>query len=148
VQIHRGIPEIGSEFADGKHRLLIIDDQSSECNEQVAQLFTRKSHHFSCSIILLTQNIFLANPWFRTISLNAHYIVIFKAPRSKDQISVIARQCYPQNTKFFQQSYDDCCSEPYSYMLLDLTQGCPEQLRIRSKIFPDDTPNTVIYTPV
>lgn len=85
IKFVRGIPDVTEGFNDGKHRLLVIDDQAADCGDEVVTLFTRMSHHFSISVILLTQNIFLSTPGFRTMSLNAHYLVLFKAPRSMDQ---------------------------------------------------------------
>lgn len=82
------------------------------------------------------------------MSLNAHYIVLFKNPRAKDQVSCLARQICPDNVKFFQESYADSCKEPHSYILLDMTQGCPEELRFRTKIFHDDLNCTTVYIPV
>lgn len=146
VKFCRGLPEI-AEFSDRKHRLLIIDDQASECGESIVSLFTRLSHHYNLSVIVLTQNIFLSNPSFRTMSLNAHYIVLFKAPRSMDQVACLGRQVCPANALFFKESYADSCSEPHSYFLLDLTQNCPDQLRFRAKIFPDDKKCTTVYIP-
>lgn len=146
-RIHRGIPNI-DEFTDKKHRLLIIDDQAAELGDSVVSLFTRLSHHFSVSVIVLTQNIFLNNPGFRTMSLNAHFIVLFKSPRAMDQVSVLGRQVVPGNIKFFQESYSDACREPHSYFLLDFTQNCPQELRFRSNIFPDDQDSTTIYLPL
>lgn len=139
-----GLPEITNKFSDGKNRLLIIDDQASEANEEVSLMFTRQSHHFNLSVILLTQNLFSSNPFFRTISLNSHYLIIFKSPRNQDQVRFLSRQIYPTKSKFFIDSYSDCCSKPYSYFLIDLTQKCEENLRLRTKIFPDDQ-CTIIY---
>lgn len=148
IRFHQGIPDI-NDFEDKKHRLLIIDDQASECGESIVALFTRLSHHFNCSVIVLTQNIFLSKPSFRTMSLNSQYIVLFKAPRSMDQVACLARQLCPGNVKFFQQSYADSCFQPHSYFLIDLTQSCDEELRFRSNIFPDDDKNcTTIYIPI
>jgi hypothetical protein len=146
VKFVHGIPSL-EQFNDGQHRLLIIDDQASDCGEEVVALFTRLSHHYLISVILLTQNIFLSTPGFRTMSLNAHYIVLFKAPRSMDQIACLARQICPSNSKFFQEAYADSCAEPHSYFLLDLTQQCPDNLRFRSNIFPNDSKCTTIYVP-
>lgn len=146
VKFIRGIPNLEA-FNDGHHRLLILDDQAADCGDDVVALFTRLSHHYSLSVILLTQNIFLSTPGFRTMSLNAHYIVLFKAPRSMDQIGCLARQVCPNNAKFFQESYTDSCLDPHSYFLVDFTQKCPENLRYRSKIFPKDAKCTTIYVP-
>ena len=35
----------------------------------------------------------------RNISLNIHYIILFKNPRDSQQISTLARQMYPGNSR-------------------------------------------------
>lgn len=147
IIFHRGIPDV-QDFKDGRRRLLIIDDQIQECLDDAVALFTRGSHHYNISVIVLTQNIFFANPGFRTMSLNAHYIVVFKNPRALDQVSYMGRQICPNNAKFFLESYIDSTREPHSYFLMDMTQSCDDQLRFRSKIFPDDENCTTIYVPL
>lgn len=144
INVFEGIPSVAG---DSRPRLLIIDDQMQECGEEVMTLFTRGSHHFNISVIVLTQNIFISNPCFRTISLNAHYIILFKNPRALDQITVLARQICPTNMKFFQEAYEDSCREPHTYILLDMTQACKDEMRFRTKIFPDDDNSTTIYLP-
>ena len=44
---------------------------------------------------------FCQGKFSRTISLNTNYLILFKNPRDNNQISVLARQMYPGNTKFF-----------------------------------------------
>lgn len=145
-RVHRGIPNF-EVFNDKKHRLVVIDDQAAEIGDDVVAMFTRGSHHYFVSVICLTQNIFLSNPKFRTLSLNAHILIIFKAPRGRDQIACLGRQVCPTNVKFFQEAVADAHHEPHSYLLLDMTQGCPESLRFRSKIFPTDPEKTIVYVP-
>lgn len=147
VILYKGIPDFES-FSDARPRLLIIDDQIQECGDEIVALFTRGSHHFNVSVIVLTQNIFVSTPGFRTMSLNAHFIVLFKNPRAMDQVSCLARQICPDKAKFFQESYADSCKEPHSYFLLDMTQSCDEKLRFRSRIFPDDKGCTTVYVPI
>lgn len=122
VVIFKGIPNFEG-FTDKKPRLLIIDDQANSCNGSISQLFTRGSHHYNISVIVLAQNVFTANPHFRTMSLNSHYIVAFKNPRGKDQMSVLARQICLTDYKFFLESFEDSCHEPHTYFLLDMTQS-------------------------
>lgn len=144
VKFFKGIPSF-EEFEDKRPRLVVIDDQIQECGDEVVALFTRGSHHFNASVILLTQNIFFAKKGFRTMSINSHYLVLFKAPRTRDQVSCLGRQICPENITFFQESYEDSCSEPHSYILLDMTQKCNEDFRYRSKIFPTDPDCTIVY---
>jgi len=44
-------------------------------------MFTKISHHRNVSVVYLTQNVFDKNKYARTISLNAHYLVLIKNPR-------------------------------------------------------------------
>jgi hypothetical protein len=68
--------------------------QSSK-DKRIAELFIKGSYHRNLSIILIVQNIFHQGKEMRNISLNAHYIVLFKSPRDKQDISMLARQINP-----------------------------------------------------
>ena len=63
--------------------LAILDDLMSQCSndQRVSDLFTRGSHHRSISVLYLTQNLFPPGKLSRTISLNSHYMLIFRNPR-------------------------------------------------------------------
>ena len=82
------------------------------------------------------QNVFNKGKENRTISLNSHYIVLFKNPRDASQITHLAKQMYPGNIKFMQEAFHDATSDPHGYLLIDLKQDTPEHLRLRSRIFP------------
>lgn len=118
--------------------LIIIDDLLAETNSKVTKLFTKGSHHRNTSVIYITQNMFDKNKENRTISLNAHYMVLFKSPRDAAQVEHLARQMFPRNSKFMREAFADATSEPYSYLLVDLKPDTPEDLRLRSKIFPEE----------
>jgi len=60
---------------------VIIDDLMQETNEMVAYMFTKGSHHRNISVVFLAQKLFSKNNFARTMSLNAHYMVLFKNPR-------------------------------------------------------------------
>ena len=106
--------------------LLVIDDLMQETDETVANLFTKGSHHRNVSVVFLAQNLFPKNKFARTMSLNAHYIVLFKNPRDASQFANLARQMYPKQWQFAVEAYKDATREPYSYLLLDLR---PERTR-------------------
>jgi len=90
------------EDIDGKEPvLLIVDDLMQETDQSVAILFTKGSHHRGVNIIFLAQNLFPKNKFARTISLNAHYMVLFKNPRdashckpSEADVSGILEVCH------------------------------------------------------
>lgn len=134
-------------FADKKPRLVVLDDMMRESDESVVDLFTKHSHHLSASVIFICQNIFHKGKGQRDISLNSHYIVAYKSPRDRSQISTLARQISPGNAAYISEIFADATQVPYGYLLLDLTQTTPDHLRYRTKIFPDDVPHNVIYLP-
>jgi len=86
----------------------------SETNQLVANVFTKISHHRNVSAVYLTQNLFDKNKKKRTISLNAHYLVLFKNPRDATQFATLARQMYPNASKFAIEAYTDATSAPYA----------------------------------
>ena len=86
----------------------------------------------------LVQNLFHKNKESRTISLSSQYIVVFKNPRDASQMSHLARQMYPGRVEFVQEAFKEGTSVPYGYLLVDLKQDTPEDMRLRTTIFPDD----------
>ncbi|KAF4530470.1 hypothetical protein B566_EDAN014671, partial [Ephemera danica] len=86
--------------SDDKPRLLVVDDLMHEADKRVVDLFTKGSHHRNISVLFITQNLFHQKSGARDISLNAHYMVIFKNPRDAAQIGYLGRQITPENPKF------------------------------------------------
>ena len=118
----------------------------NESGNSVVNLFTKGSHHRNLSVFYLTQNLFHQGPGQRDISLNANYIVVFKNPRDRAQIKHLARQVYPENPLFLQESYLDATSRPHGYLVLDLKQSTSENYRIRTNIFSEHQPE-IFYLP-
>ena len=144
VVFHEGLPDI-SQF-DGQHKiLLILDDLMSETNDSVSNIFTKVSHHRNVSVMYLTQNLFYKSKQSRTMSLNAHYIVLFKNPRDAMQVSTLARQMYPGQNKFLVEAFKNATEKPFGYLLLDLKPDTDEKYRIRTNIFPDE--QQYVYVP-
>ena len=137
VTFIEGIPTM-HDWDTKTKRLVIIDDLMHEANDQVTKLFTKGSHHQNISVIYLVQNLFNKNKEQRTISLNSHYMVLFKNPRDASQITHLAKQMYPKNTKFVQEAFKSATEEAYGYLLIDLRQETPDHLRLRSTIFPPE----------
>ena len=120
-----------------KH-LIVIDDQMNDVDQRVSDIFTKYSHHKNMSVMLIVQNLFNKNKHQRTISLNTHYLVLFKNPRDKSQMMAMAQQMYPRNVKYFMDSYVSSTSSPHGYLLIDMKQSTPDILRLRTDIFPGE----------
>jgi len=110
VTFHQGLPNM-DDFDGCEPVLLVVDDLMNETHD----LFTKGSHHRNISIVFLVQNLFHKNKHIRTISLNAHYMVVFKNPRDASQFASLARQMYPTKSAFAVEAYKDATREPYSY---------------------------------
>ena len=81
--------------------LVIFDDMLGDKDETKIKLwFTRKGHHRNASVVYITQNLFQQSKASRTISLNAHYMVLFQSPRDKMQINTFKSTSSP--------TYDSC----------------------------------------
>ena len=147
VEFVRGLTEnvVSRENLSG-HTLLIIDDLSDSIDEKlIGALFTKISHHRFVSVCFLLNNLYyrgLKN--MRDISLNTHYLIIFKSPRDGGSIATIARQMYSKDYKYMIDAYNDATKEKYGYLLIDSKASTPDLIRLRTKIFPSETP--VVYT--
>lgn len=145
VTFVEGLPDV-SQF-DGKHRtLLILDDLMSESNDSVSNIFTKFSHHRNISVIYLSQNLFYKSKQNRTMSLNTHYMVLFKNPRDCSQVANLAKQMYPGRSKFLLESFKDATARPFGYLLIDLKPDTDDKYRVRTNIFPDDE-RQFVYVP-
>jgi len=148
IQFHEGLPtkEDVDQFADGQHNLIILDDLMSDIvkDENIQNLFTRGSHHKKLTILYLCQNAFCQGKCARTISLNCAYLVLFKNPRDIYQIKLMGRQIGLANT--LPEAYEDCMSEPYGYLVVDMSPRHTGLPRLCSHIFPGET--QVSYVPL
>lgn len=140
---HDRVAEVTESFKDRGGSIVIIDDFAHALNEEIERLFTVFSHHGNCALIFLSQNLFDKNKHFRTVSLNSQYITAFKNPRDRQQIAALARQLRPDNSKFIVDSYHKATQAPFSYLFFDNHQRTPEEIRIRSRILPHESPMLV-----
>ena len=139
IEFHQGIENPILESIQASERnLVVIDDLMSHAGEskRISKLFTEESHHRNLTVIFIVQNLFYQGKEMRTISLNAHYLVLYKNPRDKSQIRYLAHQIYPENSKFLSNVYDHATADPHTYLIVDLHPETPEQFRILTNIFP------------
>ena len=146
VTFYKGIPDSFDEVFDGSvPGLIVLDDLMTHVHsdERITRLFSVGSHHRNVSVFLIVHNLFHNGKEMRNISLNSHYIILFKNPRDKLQISTLARQMYPGNSQFLMESFYDATKEAHGYLLIDLKPTTEDQLRIRTGILPSD--KVVVY---
>ena len=110
IEFVKGIPtplEQDAYFNVNKRNLIVFDDQMIDAgkDKRIVNLFKRGSHHRNLSVIYIVQNLFHQGKGSRSISLNSHYLVLFKNPRDKLQVLTLAKQMYPGHTEFFLRSF-------------------------------------------
>ena len=140
------IPGVNIIYLDGlpskddlssiKPNLVILDDLMEELanSKSLANLFVKVSHHMNISVIFIVQNLFHQGSQMRTVSLNSHYMILMKNPRDQSQISHLARQLYPTNSKYFIEAFHDATSDRYGYLVVDMKQDTPTNLRVRTHV--------------
>ena len=149
-KVNNGLPEdivlveglaSGLEEIDGSRpTLLILDDLMDEAGDakEVSELFTKGSHHRNLSIMMLVQNVFHQGKIMRTVSLNTHYMILFKNPRDAGQIRCLANQLFPGKTTFLIDAYKQATQKPHGYLLLDFKQSTQEKYRVLSEVLPGE----------
>lgn len=127
--------------------LLIIDDLMFSLDQKVASLFTIKSHHSKISVIVILQNVFPRSKFMRDISLNTHYLILFKNNRDLSQIACLARQAFPGKVRFFMDAYKSATDKPYGHLLIDFHPLTTHDYRLRDTCFPDERNLYWVFVP-
>lgn len=89
------------------HKIIVLDDllQKASASNDIVDLFCVLSSHMNYTVLFLVQNVFGNSKRLRTISLNAHYFIIFKNQRDQMQVQTLGRQIFPGQTAFFMDAY-------------------------------------------
>jgi len=143
VEFIEGIPDLSSLKSNTKTpTIVVLDDLMYETkgNSTLLKLFTRGCHHWNLSVIQIVQNVFFDG--LRTCRINSDYLVMFKNPSDRLQARILGRQLFPNNYKYFMESYLDATSAPHGYLFIDLTQYTPEEYRLKTNIF---SPTPTLY---
>ena len=73
------------------------------------------------------------------MSLNCHYLVLFKSPRDSTQINQLAKRMFPCYVRYIQESFQNATSRPYGYLLSDLKPETPTVIGLTTNVFPGET---------
>lgn len=143
--IHDVIPPLES-FSASERNLLVLDDQMDKVRDSVIveKYFTQGSHHRNITVFALNQNAFAKGKSMRTISLNSRVSVLFKNPRDISQVRALGVLMFAKDPNFLVKAYEDATKDsPYGYLIIDAQRDTPDQFRVISNIFPDET--QVVY---
>ena len=107
----------------------------AKCDQRIADLFTKGSHHRKISIVYLTQNLFSQGKACRDIALNTQYLVLCNNPIDRQQVAALARKNYPSTHAIVMKRFKQATFHPYGYLVVDLKSSTPEQDRLHTDIF-------------
>jgi hypothetical protein len=122
--------------------ILVLDDKMVSLADNargagVVETVCVLSQHCHISCVITLQNIF-HNKTVREISLNSHYICLFRNARSAAQVRTLGNQIMPGRADYFMDSYSKAVSKNFGYLLLDLSPTTPDNYRLRTNIFPGE----------
>ena len=145
--LHKGLPSSEAIAAVGNHPLLILDDMMDivVSSPEATTMFTRDVHHKGYTLIFIMQNIYEQGKKARSIALNTQYLVLFRNPRDVTQLMTLGKQMFPKHPQRLVEAMEDITSEdPRGYLIIDNTCTAQQEIRLRTKIFPNEDP--ILYT--
>ena len=125
-------------------KMCIFDDMLTNMTSFMDSLFTTISHHYTCSMIFISQSIFGKS--LRTVSINSHYMIVFKSPRDSLQFSTLAHQVEPSNSSFLKSVFLNATERAHGYLILNFTQEQHKNCRYLTNLFPDEWPVKIYVT--
>jgi hypothetical protein len=146
VKTNQGVPsehQIKYEaMKSGGKLLLVLDDLLLNLKSTFLDtLFTKGSHNWNVSVVLVTQHLFAKE--LRTARNNAHYVVLMRNLAGELQARNIGVQLFPKRLPYFMEAYSDATRDNYSYLLIDMHPKTDDKLRLRTYIFPGEI--TIVY---
>jgi len=134
------IEELAEQYRELGGIQIILDDLRTRINPDVEALFTIGRHHSLISVWFMTQNLYDDAKEFRTMKLNFTYLVLFKNPGDQRQPRTFfnSYRPAPYSAELFKIYQKVTKNSSYSYLMFDMHQETPEEVRIRTKIFPSD----------
>ena len=135
--------------------ILIVDDGLSQLyNSYLPKVFEEFTSKNNCSVIFVSQSIFVEDKNFIRVSNNCHYIVFMANRRNTARIRALAQQVKPCNQAFITKSYYDATKAKrlttpqkagFGYFIMEFNLKSPEVLMCRTNIFPDEIEPITLY---
>jgi len=135
----------GDEAILEPYTLLVFDDLLSDVKgasyvEKLLPYYLRKAHHEKLYCFVTVQTLFPRIKFFSTISENANYLILFRTPRSMQQIRHFATQIAGAgNSRLITDIYQMATkSKPYSYLYVSFHPQTDESVQFLSNLFGED----------
>ena len=96
----------------------------------------------------LVQNVYNKTRNQRTVSLNTHYIVVFRNERDASQFRALAYHIHPIDTKWLLDAFEDATKEPFGYLIHDNHPTSSRDMRVITNILPNKKLTVYIKRPI
>ena len=142
IDFHPGLPsrETLKKLHDGKFHVIVLDDLMEQVlnkGQDIQDLFTKLCHHYNFSTIFVTQNVLGQGKHARTITLNAHYLILFAQKRDANQVKCLGQQVFPKDSEFFWEAYENATASLFGHLTIDCHPHTPKELRLRTNTLSD-----------
>ena len=151
IRFIEGLPGEGDVKQIGEtegHKCIILDDLMAAVsnNARMEDLFSRESHHYSISVLYISQNAFRQGKSSRSIALNVHYTILMSNPRVS-QVMTLGHQF--GIGKALKEAFLDATSKKrFSYLILLASPRDASGFSMITHVFPDETEPITVYEPL
>lgn len=150
IEIYNGVPTediIREKSQKHKGLLLILDDLLCNLDSDYLDiLFTRGSHNWGVSVIVVTQHLFTKQ--LRVARNNMHYLILMRNPVGELQVRNLASQIFTgENFSFFKEAYKDATKNQFSYLIINMHPTTPDHMRLITNIYEEESEFPIVYVP-
>jgi hypothetical protein len=151
LHVHHGCPkeeQVQNWAREANGRLLLVLDDLMVGMRQpfLDTLFTRGSHNWGASVVLVTQHLFTRE--LRVARNNSHYIVLMRNPAGALQVRNLATQLFPSQSAYFMEAYADATKGHFGYLLIDMHPTTEDEQRLKTHIYATELqPHPIVYVP-
>ena len=143
IEFVKGIPtalEQDSHFDVNKRNLIVFDDQMIDASKdkRIVNLFTRGSHHRNLSETYIVRNLIHHGKGSRSISLNNHYLVLFRNPRFRFSNLDSGKANVSRAKWFLFNQYEEAVKRRFGCLLIDLKTTTQDNFRLRTNVLPSE----------
>ena len=135
IEFEHGLPdwsETLEELNPKIHHILVFDDLM---NQAVNSPMFTQGRHRNASVILLMQNMFPKGRYNTDISRNAQYLILFRSPSDRKQVTMIADRIFTEDRSKFMQVYSKATQVPYGYVLIDSHPCTAPEYQVVTDVF-------------
>ena len=125
------------------NNLMFLLTNKASSTKFLNDLELKRCHHEKINVIFICQDLMYTSEKLRMLFSNSNYVVLFPNDSDKRNTKRVLR-----NRGLTGKTADNILKEAfmswnYPYLILDNSQNCPENIRVRQGIFPDK--NMYIY---